>query len=70
MSHRNSGSIDYKGTNYQLFKNLRFKAWSGPTYDPLPVFSWATTDIQVNHYGQPTVWQFKEIETEWETVLS
>ncbi|KAK6100526.1 Phospholipase B family protein [Brugia pahangi] len=70
MGHRNSGSIDYKGTNYQLFKNLRFKAWSGPTYDPLPVFSWATTDIQVNHYGQPTVWQFKEIETEWETVLS
>uniref|UniRef100_A0A1I8EMD1 Phospholipase B-like n=1 Tax=Wuchereria bancrofti TaxID=6293 RepID=A0A1I8EMD1_WUCBA len=69
MGHRNSGSIDYKGTNYQLFKNFRFKAWSGPTYDPLPVFSWATTDIQVNHYGQPTVWQFKEIETEWETEM-
>uniref|UniRef100_A0A1I7W5E7 Phospholipase B-like n=2 Tax=Loa loa TaxID=7209 RepID=A0A1I7W5E7_LOALO len=70
MGHRNHGSIDYKGTNYQLFKNLRFKAWGGPTYDPLPVFSWATTDIRAKHYGQPIVWQFKEIETQWETVLS
>uniref|UniRef100_A0A0R3RHQ1 Phospholipase B-like n=1 Tax=Elaeophora elaphi TaxID=1147741 RepID=A0A0R3RHQ1_9BILA len=67
MGHRNHGSIDYKGTNYQLFKNLRFKAWGGPTYDPLPVFSWATTDIQAKHYGQPTVWQFEEMETQWET---
>ncbi|KAL4002494.1 Phospholipase B family protein [Acanthocheilonema viteae] len=69
MGHRNHGSIDYKGTNYHLFKNLRFKAWGGPPYDPLPVFSWATTNIQAKHYGQPTVWQFKEIETQWETVL-
>ncbi|CAG9531329.1 unnamed protein product [Cercopithifilaria johnstoni] len=69
MGHRNHGGIDYKGTNYQLFKNLRFKAWGGPTYDPLPAFSWATTDIQAKHYGQPTVWQFKEMETQWKTTL-
>ncbi|VDO29179.1 unnamed protein product, partial [Onchocerca flexuosa] len=69
MGHRNHGAIDYKGTNYQLFKNLRFKAWGGPTYDPLPPFNWATTDIQAKHYGQPTVWQFKEMETKWETTL-
>ncbi|MCP9259037.1 putative phospholipase B-like 2 [Dirofilaria immitis] len=68
MGHRNHGATDYKGTNNELFKNLRFKAWGGPTYDPLPAFSWATTDIQAKHYGQPTVWQFKEMETNWETI--
>ncbi|VDK67353.1 unnamed protein product [Onchocerca ochengi] len=69
MGHRNHGAIDYKGTNYLLIKNLRFKAWGGPTYDPLPPFNWATTDIQAKHYGQPTIWQFKEMETNWETKL-
>uniref|UniRef100_A0A915Q441 Phospholipase B-like n=1 Tax=Setaria digitata TaxID=48799 RepID=A0A915Q441_9BILA len=69
MGHRNHGAIDYKGTNHELIKNLRFKAWGGPTYDPLPVFSWATTDITAKHYGQPEVWQFKEMETQWEGVL-
>jgi len=66
MGHRNHGSLDYKGTNYTLFKMLRFQATGGPTYDPLPPFNWATTDIVTPHYGQPTLWKFKPIITEWE----
>lgn len=67
MGHRNHGGLDYKGTNYTLFKQLRFRAWGGPTYDPLPVFRWDTTDIETPHYGQPTVWNFTEIEIDWES---
>uniref|UniRef100_A0A915BM03 Phospholipase B-like n=1 Tax=Parascaris univalens TaxID=6257 RepID=A0A915BM03_PARUN len=67
MGHRNHGGLDFKGTNYTLFKKLRFRAWGGPTYDPLPVFSWNTTDIDANHYGQPVEWKFGPVETDWET---
>lgn len=38
MGHRNHGSLDYKGTNYELFKKLQIHAVGGPTYDPLPPF--------------------------------
>lgn len=67
MGHRNHGGLDFKGTNYTLFKQLRMRVWGGPTYDPLPVFSWDTTDIVTPHYGQPTTWNFTWIETNWET---
>ena len=32
MGHRNFGSLDYKGTNYAHFQQLRFHAIGGPTY--------------------------------------
>lgn len=67
MGHRNHGSLDYKGTNYTLFKQLRLDVIGGPAYDPLPPFSWDTTDIVTNHYGQPTLWKFDPFTTEWET---
>lgn len=58
MGHRNHGSLDYKGTNYTLFKQLRIDAIGGPAFDPLPPFSWDTTDIVAPHFGQPTLWKF------------
>jgi hypothetical protein len=67
MGHRNHGSLDFKGTNYELVKQLRLQAQGGPTFDPLPPFSWKTTDIVAPHYGQPTLWKFGPLITEWET---
>lgn len=69
MGHRNHGSLDYKGTNYELFKKLQIQAQGGPTYDPLPPFNWVTTDLHgpgTNHYGQPSLWKFKPFVTEWQ----
>jgi len=77
MGHRNHGSLDYKGTNYTLFKKLRFQAIGGPTYDrhttnigryydPLPAFNWKTTDIVSPHMGQPDLWNFEPFITEWD----
>uniref|UniRef100_A0A915DQ87 Phospholipase B-like n=1 Tax=Ditylenchus dipsaci TaxID=166011 RepID=A0A915DQ87_9BILA len=57
------------GTNYKLFKELKFRAWSGPTYDNVPVFKWSTTDlaktvsilvIQMN--GHLSHWNTKEMQ--------
>jgi hypothetical protein len=64
MGHRNHGSLDYKGTNYELFQQLKFQAVGGPTwndYGPIPPFNWNTTDIQAPHYGQPTLWKFDPV---------
>uniref|UniRef100_A0A914HX02 Phospholipase B-like n=1 Tax=Globodera rostochiensis TaxID=31243 RepID=A0A914HX02_GLORO len=68
MGHRNYGSLDYKGTNSDLFKKLRFEAIGGPIYGGpgnLPAFDWGTTDIQKPHIGQPNVWRFDPFVTEW-----
>lgn len=67
MGHRNHGSLDYKGTNYENFKKLRIQAIGGPTYDPLPPFDWRTTDIDAKHEGQPKLWKFRPFITEWQT---
>uniref|UniRef100_A0A1I8A841 Phospholipase B-like n=2 Tax=Steinernema glaseri TaxID=37863 RepID=A0A1I8A841_9BILA len=69
MGHVNHGGLDYKGTNVKLFKELRFRAWSGPTYDPLPVFQWSLSDLKdtVKHVGHPDKWDFKAEEYKWET---
>ncbi|PAV86669.1 hypothetical protein WR25_22755 [Diploscapter pachys] len=58
MGFRNHAGLDYKGTNYEMFKKLRFRAWGGPPYDPLPPFSWDTTRVVSPHFGQPTLWNF------------
>ncbi|KAK0407484.1 hypothetical protein QR680_019219 [Steinernema hermaphroditum] len=69
MGHVNHGALDYKGTNVELFKKLQFRAWSGPTYDPLPVFQWSISDLRgiVKHVGHPDKWDFKEELYKWET---
>ncbi|KAF7637678.1 Phospholipase B-like, partial [Meloidogyne graminicola] len=66
MGFRNHGSIDYKGTNFELFKQLRFEVIGGPTYGGpgnLPYFSWSNTKINTTHYGQPINWNFTEFTT-------
>uniref|UniRef100_A0A1I8BKQ9 Phospholipase B-like n=1 Tax=Meloidogyne hapla TaxID=6305 RepID=A0A1I8BKQ9_MELHA len=68
MGFRNHGSIDYKGTNFELFKQLRFEVVGGPTYGgpgKLPYFSWSNTKINTTHFGQPTNWNFTEFATQW-----
>ncbi|VDO55586.1 unnamed protein product [Haemonchus placei] len=67
MGFRDHAGLDYKGTNYEMFSKLRFRAWGGPTYDPLPVFDWSTTNVVANHFGQPQVWNFTYVDLEWET---
>uniref|UniRef100_A0A1I7X953 Phospholipase B-like n=1 Tax=Heterorhabditis bacteriophora TaxID=37862 RepID=A0A1I7X953_HETBA len=61
-------TLYFQGTNYEMFSKLRFRAWGGPPYDPLPVFNWNTTKVVANHFGQPQVWNFTYVNLEWETV--
>uniref|UniRef100_A0A915E929 Phospholipase B-like n=1 Tax=Ditylenchus dipsaci TaxID=166011 RepID=A0A915E929_9BILA len=72
MGHVNHGALDFKGTNYKLFKQFRFRAWSGPTYDQVPVFKWSSTDFAANvsHVGHPDEWKFKAIEYKWESKIN
>ncbi|KAI1710730.1 phospholipase B domain-containing protein [Ditylenchus destructor] len=72
MGHVNHAALDYKGTNYQLFQQLRFRAWGGPTYDNVPVFKWSQTDLAktVKHMGHPNEWNFKWVEYQWETSMN
>ncbi|VDK73126.1 unnamed protein product [Anisakis simplex] len=44
MGHRNHGGLDYKGTNYEMFQKLRFRAIGCPTYDNVPPFQWSNFD--------------------------
>ncbi|GMS87852.1 hypothetical protein PENTCL1PPCAC_10027, partial [Pristionchus entomophagus] len=66
MGFRNHAGLDYKGTNYEMFSKLRFRAWGGPPYGPLPAFDWANTRVIANHYGQPQVWNFSYVDLVWE----
>ena len=74
MSFRNHGSLDYKGTNYEMFKQLRFELIGGPTYGgpgQLPPFDWETTNVKdVPHWGQPKLWKFDPFVTLWQTEAS
>uniref|UniRef100_A0A914BUS0 Phospholipase B-like n=1 Tax=Acrobeloides nanus TaxID=290746 RepID=A0A914BUS0_9BILA len=69
MGHNNHAALDFKGTNYTLFQKLRFRAWSGPTYDQVPAFQWSTSDFntKVKHLGHPDLWKFNWVEYQWET---
>jgi hypothetical protein len=68
MAGGNHAGVDMKCTNVTLFKQLRFRAWGGPTYDPLPVFSWSNSYLRekVRHFGQPDTWNFTFVEPIWE----
>uniref|UniRef100_A0A0K0DX97 Phospholipase B-like n=1 Tax=Strongyloides stercoralis TaxID=6248 RepID=A0A0K0DX97_STRER len=70
MGHRNHGSLDYKGTNYELFKKLQIHVIGGPTWGKVPPFDWRTTDIVSPHYGQPDLWKFDPVITEWDTQVN
>ncbi len=54
-----------------LFKKLQFRAWGGPTYDPLPPFAWSTSYLseKVRHFGQPDSWKFEAVEHNWEAEI-
>jgi hypothetical protein len=69
MGHVNHGALDYKGTNYQLFKQLRFRALSSPAYENVPAFQWSKCDLAatVKHVAHPDLWNFESIQTAWET---
>lgn len=58
-------------TNFALAKELKFRAWAGPTYDNVPVFKWSTFDMadKLKHEGHPDVWDFKATDFDWETKL-
>ncbi|CAD6188332.1 unnamed protein product [Caenorhabditis auriculariae] len=67
MGFRDHAGLDYKGTNYEMFKKLRFRAWGGPPYDPVPVFDWRTTKLtNIRHFGQPDRWNFTYVDLEWQ----
>jgi len=66
---QNHAGLDYKGTCAEMMKQLRFRAWSGPTYDPLPPFNWKTTKVTGKHFGMPDEWKFDYVDVEWETPL-
>ncbi|CAG0896453.1 unnamed protein product [Cyprideis torosa] len=67
LGHRSHGAIDVKVTSHALFKTLRFIAFAGPTYDNVPPFRWSEVDFAATtpHYGQPDLWKFGPILTEW-----
>jgi|EndMetStandDraft_8_1072994.scaffolds.fasta_scaffold1850945_1 hypothetical protein len=62
--------LDYKGTNYELFKQLRFRAIGSPSYEHVPAFQWSTSNLEktVKHVGHPDLWNFKAVERKWETL--
>ncbi|KAI6188670.1 putative phospholipase B-like 2 [Aphelenchoides besseyi] len=71
QGHRNHGSLDYKGANYEMYKKLQIEFIGGPTYNSqVPPFNWETTDIVAPHYGQPTLWKFDPFVVEWETKVA
>jgi len=69
MGFVNHGALDYKGTNYELFKQLRFRAIGSPSYENVPPFNWATSELAktVKHMGHPDLWHFEQVERKWET---
>ena len=56
-----------QGTNLEMVKKLGLRVWGGPTYDPLPHFSWATTLVNATHKGMPTEWKFGPVDHKWST---
>ena len=56
-----------KLTTWRLFKEERFLAISGPTFDDLPPFSWAKADFakECSHVGQPEEWRFGPVVHQW-----
>ncbi|GFR04137.1 putative phospholipase B-like 2 [Trichonephila clavata] len=67
LGHRQHGATDMKLTSSEMFKNLEFVAFGGPTYDPLPPFQWSKSDFdkKVKHEGHPDLWKFKPIVHKW-----
>ncbi|GIY39257.1 putative phospholipase B-like 2 [Caerostris darwini] len=67
LGHRQHGGTDMKLTSFEMFKNLKFVAFGGPAYDPLPPFQWSKSDFDktVRHVGHPDLWKFKPIVHNW-----
>jgi len=66
LSHRSHGGTDCKVTSLSMMVSLDFVAVGGPTFDPLPPFRWSLSDFHDrSHVGQPDVWNFKPVQTQW-----
>uniref|UniRef100_A0AC35U4X8 Phospholipase B-like n=1 Tax=Rhabditophanes sp. KR3021 TaxID=114890 RepID=A0AC35U4X8_9BILA len=65
MKFRDHGSLDMKATNFELFKQMRMEVIGGPTYGDVPPFDWRTTLVEAKHFGQPDLWKFDPVITEW-----
>jgi len=66
LSHRSHGGTDCKVTSLRMMASLDFVAVAGPTFHPLPPFQWSSSDFRDrSHVGQPDVWNFKPIHTQW-----
>ncbi|GAB6033389.1 Putative phospholipase B-like 2 [Chamberlinius hualienensis] len=66
--HLPIGGIDMKLTNYSMFSTLQFIAIGGPTYETVPPFCWSTYESngeEIEHPGQPDLWNFDPVLTVW-----
>lgn len=62
LGHRLHGATDYKGTNYELFQKMQFRAAAGPPYDQVPPFIWSQSDwADQPHHGMKDQQTFEEI---------
>uniref|UniRef100_T1K1P8 Phospholipase B-like n=2 Tax=Tetranychus urticae TaxID=32264 RepID=T1K1P8_TETUR len=59
----NETAIDVKVTSYELFKQFKMYAISGPTYEDVPPFIWSNSSLkyEILHEGHPDVWIFSPI---------
>uniref|UniRef100_A0A1B6E6W8 Phospholipase B-like n=1 Tax=Clastoptera arizonana TaxID=38151 RepID=A0A1B6E6W8_9HEMI len=68
LSHRSHGAIDVKITSKFFTQNLQMMIVCGPSSGTrLPVFNWSRSDFKdsVSHIGQPDVFNFSSIITDW-----
>ncbi|XP_015781725.1 putative phospholipase B-like 2 [Tetranychus urticae] len=59
----NEAAIDAKVTSFELFKQFKMYAISGPTYDDVPPFIWSNSILKdmFPHKGHPDAWVFEPI---------
>lgn len=66
LGHRLHGATDYKGTNYELFQKMQFRAAAGPPHDQVPPFIWSESDwADQPHHGMKDQQSFEEILVEF-----
>lgn len=69
IKQQNEGQIDVKYTTLSLCRLQAFGAiaQSGPTYDIQPPFRWSASPFaDVQHQGQPDLWQFPWVNVTWQ----
>ncbi|XP_054163965.1 putative phospholipase B-like 2 [Oppia nitens] len=64
-SYYGEGATDAKMTNSSMVLNLEMLAVCGPTTEQQPPFQWSKSDLDLNHDGQPDIFNFKPIYVKW-----